>query len=98
MSLVTDVAQALREHGLTAAISALTAGLLALAASVTRRAFTNEAMLKCLEHELTEERDRVDKQRAEDRKVDADRLASIETDIREIRDMLFQAFQRGKGE
>ena len=98
MSLVTDVAQALREHGLTAAITTLVAGLFALAAGVTRRAFTNEAILQRLEHELIDERDRVDKQRAEDRKVDADRLSSIETDIREIRDMLFQAFQRGKSE
>ncbi|MCM2563778.1 hypothetical protein M8756_16765 [Lutimaribacter sp. EGI FJ00015] len=98
MSLVTDVAQALREHGLTAAITGLIAGLFALAAGVTRRAFTNEAMLQRLDHELTEERDRVDKQRAEDRKIDADRLSSIETDIRDIRDLLFQAFQRGKGE
>ena len=96
MSLVTDVAQALREHGLTAAISALVAGLFALAAGVTRRAFTNEAMLQRLDHELAEERSRVDRQRAEDRKVDADRLASIESDIREMRDLLFEAFQRGK--
>ena len=59
-------------------------------------AFTNEAVLKRLDHELAEERDRVDRQRAEDRKADADRLASIESDIREMRDLLFEAFQRGK--
>ena len=96
MPLVTEVAQALREHGLTAAISALFAGLVALAVGVTRRAFTNEAMLQRLDHELSDERDRVDRQRAEDRKADADRLASIETDVREMRDLLFEAFQRGK--
>lgn len=96
MSLVTNVAQALREHGLTAALTALIAGLIGLAASVTRRAFTNEAMLARLDHELATEREHVERQRAEDRKAEADRLASIESDIREMRDLLFEAFQRGK--
>lgn len=96
MSLATSVVQALREHGLTAAISALVASMFALAAAVTRRAFTNEAMLLRLEHELSEERNRVDRQRADDRQIEADRLSSIEKDIREMRDLLFNAFQRGK--
>ena len=39
---------------------------------------------------------RVDAQRAEDRKVDADRLERIETDIRAMRDVMFEAFQRGR--
>jgi hypothetical protein len=46
--------------------------------------------------ELTAERIRVDAQRAEDRKVDADRLERIESDIRAMRDVMFEAFQRGR--
>ena len=44
------------------------------------------------------ERDRTDKQRSEDRKVDGARLDRIETDIRSMRDMLFDAFQRGRSD
>ena len=78
--------QAFRDHGLTAAITALIGGSLAIAASVTRKAFTNEAMLERLDRELSLERERIDKLRAEDRKADADRLERIETDIRAMRD------------
>ena len=39
---------------------------------------------------------RRDKQRADDRKADADRLERIETDIRAMRDVMFEAFQRGR--
>jgi hypothetical protein len=95
-SLLEDVAQAFRDHGLTAAITALMGGSLAIAATVTRKAFTNEAVLERLEHELAAERERFDKQRAEDRKADADRLERIETDIRAMRDLMFEAFQRGR--
>ena len=91
-----DVVLALREHGLTAAITALVGGVLALAAAVTRRAFTNEALLQRLDRELIVERDRVEAQRAEDRKVDAERLARIETDIRARGELMFDAFQRGR--
>jgi hypothetical protein len=42
------------------------------------------------------ERERFDKQRDEDRKVDADRLERIETDIRAMRDLMFEAFQRAR--
>lgn len=97
-TLLDSVSQAFRDHGLTAAITALMGGSLAIAANVTRKAFTNEAMLARLEHELTAERDRYDKQRAEDRKADADRLERIETDIRAMRDLMFEAFQRGKAD
>ena len=90
------VAQAFRDHGLTAALTALIGGSLAIAANVTRKAFTNEAMLARLDHELTAERERIDKQRAEDRRADADRLERIETDIRAMRDLMFEAFQRGR--
>ena len=38
----------------------------------------------------------IDQQRAEDRKADADRLERIETDIRAMRDVMFEAFQRGR--
>jgi hypothetical protein len=95
-SLISGVAQAFRDHGLTAALTALIGGSLALAAAVTRKAFTNEALLERLDRELGLERDRVEHQRAEDRKADADRLDRIETDIRAMRDMLFDAFQRGR--
>lgn len=97
-SLISGVAQAFRDHGLTAALTALIGGSLALAAAVTRKAFTNEALLDRLDRELGLERDRVEHQRAEDRKADADRLDRIETDIRAMRDMLFDAFQRGRSD
>lgn len=93
-SLLEGVAQAFRDHGLTAALTALIGGSLALAAAVTRKAFTNEALLDRLDRELALERERIERQRAEDRKADADRLDRIETDIRAMRDMLFDAFQR----
>jgi hypothetical protein len=96
--LLEGVAQAFRDHGLTAALTALIGGSLALAAAVTRKAFTNEALLERLDRELAEARDRIEHQRAEDRRADADRLDRIETDIRAMRDMLFDAFQRGRGE
>ena len=92
------VAQAFRDHGLTAALTALIGGSLAIAANVTRKAFTNEAMLDRLDRELTAERDREGKQRAEDRRADADRLERIETDIRAMRDLMFEAFQRARAD
>jgi hypothetical protein len=95
-TLIEAVAQAFRDHGLTAAITALMGGSLAIAANVTRKAFTNEAVLERLEHELATERERFEKQRAEDRKADADRLERIETDIRAMRDLMFDAFQRAR--
>jgi len=94
--IIGGVAQAFRDHGLTAALTALIGGSLALAAAVTRKAFTNEALLERLDRELDLERDRVEHQRAEDRKADADRLDRIETDIRAMRDVMFEAFQRGR--
>ena len=95
-TLIDSVAQAFRDHGLTTAITALMGGSLAIAANVTRKALTNEAMLERLEHELAAERERIDKQRAEDRHADADRLERIETDIRAMRDLMFEAFQRAR--
>ena len=97
-AFLEDVAQAFRDHGLTAAITALMGGSLAIAATVTRKAFTNEAVLERREHELAAERDRFDKQRAEDRKADADRLERIETDIRAMRDLMLIAFQRSRAD
>lgn len=94
--LLEGVAQAFRDHGMTAALTALIGGSLALAAAVTRKAFTNEALLDRLDRELAHERDRVDRQRAEDRRADADRLDRIESDIRTVRDLLFEAFQRNR--
>lgn len=94
-SLLGSVMTALRDHGLTAAITALVGGFLALFAAITRRAFTNDALLQRLDRELSSERQRLDAQRAEDRQTDAQRLDRIETDIRAVRDMIFEAFQRG---
>ncbi|MGB3798090.1 MAG: hypothetical protein WA957_17545 [Alteraurantiacibacter sp.] len=97
-SLVQEVGAALRDHGITAAITALIGGTIALLAAVSRRAFTNDAMLARLDRELLAERDRVDRQRSEDRKSDADRLERIETDIRAMRNLMFEAFQRGRSD
>ena len=66
-----------------------------LIAAITRKAFTNEDRL---DRELIADRDRIDRQRSEDRKADGDRLDRIETDIRSMRDMLFDAFQRGRSD
>ena len=81
-----------------AAITALIGGTIALLAAVSRRAFTNDAMLSRLDRELLAERTRVDRQRSEDRKSDADRLERIETDIRAMRNLMFEAFQRGRSD
>jgi hypothetical protein len=97
-TVLQEVGQTFRDHGLTAAITALIGGAIALLAAVSRRAFTNDAMLSRLDRELMAERDRVDRQRAEDRKNDADRLERIETDIRAMRDLMFDAFQRGRSD
>ncbi|MGB3314966.1 MAG: hypothetical protein WBB85_11180 [Albidovulum sp.] len=95
-TILQEVGQALRDHGFSAAITALIGGIITLLASVARKAFTNDAMLARLDKELSLERDRVDRRRAEDREADADRLARIETDIRAMRDLMFEAFQRGR--
>jgi len=95
-TVLQEVGAAFRDHGVTAAITALVGGTIALLAAVTRKAFTNDAMLARLDRELEAERDRVDRQRAEDRDADADRLERIETDIRAMRDLMFEAFQRGR--
>lgn len=64
-TLFEAATQAFRDHGLTAAITALIGGSLpAVAASVTRKAFTSEAMLERLDRELSLERERIDKLRA----------------------------------
>jgi hypothetical protein len=95
-TILQEVGAAFRDHGLTAAITALVGGTIALLAAVTRKAFTNDAMLARLDRELGAERDRADRQRAEDRNDDADRLERIEADIRAMRDLMFEAFQRGR--
>ena len=95
-TILQEVGAAFRDHGLTAAITALVGGTIALLAAVTRKAFTNDAMLARLDRELEAARDRADRQRAEDRDDDADRLERIETDIRAMRDLMFEAFQRSR--
>ena len=97
-TLADAVARAFRDHGITAALTALIGGTMALVAAITRKAFTNEALLDRLDRELVADRDRIDRQRSEDRKADGDLLDRIETDIRSMRDMLFDAFQRGRSD
>ena len=75
-TLAGEVARAFRDHGITAALTTLIGGTMALIAAITRKAFTNEALLDRLDRELITERDRSDKQRSEDRKVDGDRPLS----------------------
>lgn len=94
--IIAATASAFRDHGVTAAMTALIGGFIALFAAVTRRAFTNEALLQRLDRELIADRERIEAQRAEDRRADADRLDRIETDIRAVRDLLFEAFQRDR--
>ena len=95
-TILQEAGAAFRDHGMTAAITALVGGTITLLAAVTRKAFTNDAMLARLDRELEAERDRADRQRAEDRDDDAGRLERIETDIRAMRDLMFEAFQRGR--
>ncbi|MBC7165717.1 MAG: hypothetical protein H5U15_12105 [Roseovarius sp.] len=97
-TVVEQVAQALRDHGLTAAIGVWFTVIAGLASAVTRKAFTNEALLHKLEQELAEERTRIEKRRDEDRKIDHDRLARIERDIHDMRNLIFAAFQRKNGD
>lgn len=97
-TLAGEVARAFRDHGITAALTALIGGTMALIAAITRKAFTNEALLDRLDRELIADRDRIDRQRSEDRNADGDRLDRIETDIRSMRDMLFDAYQRGRSD
>jgi len=77
-------------------ITALIGGTLILLAAMTREAFFDDARLLRLDRELLAERTRVDRQRAEDRETEADRVERIETDIRAMRDLMFEAFQRGR--
>ncbi|TCO68501.1 hypothetical protein [Rhodovulum euryhalinum] len=95
-TLLRAVAQAFREEGPGAAITAFIGGCLAIAAAVTRKVFTNEAVLTRLDEEFAADRARLDRQRSEDRKTEADRLDRIDTDIREVRDMLFDALQQDR--
>ena len=97
-TLAGEVARAFRDHGITAALTARIGGPMALIAAIPPKAFTNEALLDRLDRELITDRDRIDRQRSEDRKADGDRLDRIETDIRSMRDMLFDAFQRGRSD
>jgi hypothetical protein len=96
-SLFEQIAQAFHDHGLTAAIGVWFTFIAGLATAVTRKAFTNEALLHKLEQELNEERTRIEKRRDEDRKIDHDRLARIEHDIHDMRNLIFAAFQRRDG-
>ena len=95
-TLTGEVAQAFRDHGITAALTALIGGIIALIAAITRKALTNEALLARLDRELIVERDRLDRQRAEDRMSHDDRLARIETDIHAMRCIRSTLFQRGR--
>jgi len=93
-SISNQIIQALREHGLAAAIGVWFSLIAGLAAAVTRKAFTNEALLHKLEQELESERLRIEKRRDEDRRIDHDRLERIERDTHDMRNLMFAAFQR----
>ena len=54
-TVLQEVGAAFRDHGITAAITALVGGTIALLAAVTRKAFTNDAMLARLDRELEAE-------------------------------------------
>lgn len=97
-SLIEEITRALRDHGVAAAIGVWFTFIAGLATAVTRKAFTNEALLHKLEQELAEERARIEKRRDEDRRVDHDRLARIERDIHDMRNLIFAAFQRRDGD
>ena len=97
-SLLEQIVQAFRDHGIAAAIGVWFTFIAGLATAVTRKAFTNEALLHKLEKELAEERARIEKRRDEDRKVDHDRLERIERDIHDMRNLVFAAFQRKNGD
>ena len=97
-SLLNQILQAFRDHGVAAAIGVWFTFIAGLATAVTRKAFTNEALLHKLEKELAEERARVEKRRDDDRRVDHDRLARIERDIHDMRNLIFAAFQRKNGD
>ena len=97
-SLTDQILRAFRDHGITAAIGVWFTFIAGPATAVTRKAFTNEALLHKLEQELAEERARIEKRRDEDRRVDHDRLARIERDIHDMRNLIFAAFQRRDGD
>ena len=97
-SLIEQILQAFRDHGIAAAIGVWFTFIAGLATAVTRKAFTNEALLHKLEKELAEERTRIEKRRDEDRRIDHDRLARIERDIHDMRNLIFAAFQRRDGD
>ncbi len=95
-SLPDQIVQAFRDHGDSAAIGVWFTFIASLATAVTRKAFTNEALLHKLEQELETERARIEKRRDEDRRIDSDRLARIVQDIHDMRNLMFAAFQRGR--
>jgi len=64
-TILQEVGQVFPDYGLTVATTALIGGTIALMATVTRKAFTNDAMLARLDRELLAERTRVDCQRAD---------------------------------
>ena len=103
-SFFEQIANAFREHGLTAAISAVMAFILALAGAVARKAFTSEALVRRLEEELRQERaraeaarlaerERLDAQRSEDKRAEQEHRTRIERDVHQMRELLFAAFQ-----
>jgi hypothetical protein len=97
-TMTDQILQAFRDHGIIAAIGVWFTFIAGLATAVTRKAFTNEALLHKLEQELAEERARIEKRRDDDRRVDHDRLARIERDIHDMRNLIFTAFQRKNGD
>lgn len=60
----------------------------------TRKAFTHDAMPALLDRELSQQRESANRQRIEDGDSDPDWLERIGKDIRDMRDLMFEAFQR----
>ena len=95
-----QIVAALRDHGITAAIGVWFTFIAGIATAVTRKAFTNEALMQKLEAELererrraNEERERAEAQRLEDRKADAEHRERLELDMAEMRRLLFAVTQ-----
>jgi len=102
--MIEQIASALRENGVYAALSVTLTAMLGLAAAVTRKAFTSEALVRRLEAELEGERERNDAarkeevarleaQRAADRAAEQEHRERIEREMHQMRDLLFTVFQ-----
>jgi endonuclease III len=88
--LITHLQTVFAEQGLIAAIGALVAGLVALAISTVRRAFTNEEAVKRIERTFTSTIEKWEKLRQADRD-------EVREDIRSIHKRLDKLFEQKRG-